>query len=300
MFTENSNIWFASIWTRIVRRSEPLKLNSHFLSFIVFAFLIFAKLFFFQFTVEKPTFPQSISLFFLPKIAISLFIASFLFLTKKSWWTIPASFIIDIWIIGNIIYYRASGFFINSAALQMIDNLHGFGDSILIYFSLSEFIPFITTLLYAFYIIKINKKESKRQVCLFILFLILTFSMRLFVNYFHHSIIIKDRWVRKEKISIESIWNIIRPIIDSQFDAYYTARLYFYHGVFVDWEKQYVIQNTIIDFFFSDIFYYISQKYYANKTTSLKHRVQIAQSDKEIIGKLISPPLIPNLFLKQI
>lgn len=289
-----SNYSLVNVRTKIYRSWDSLKHNPRFLLFIVFAYSFFVKLFYFQFSVEPPRYPPSISLFFLPKIAISLFIASFLFLTKKAWWTIPASFVIDIWIVGNIIYYRASGFFINSEALQMVDNLHGFWDSILIYFSLSEVIPFIITLLYAFYIIKFNKKESKRHIRIFILIIVLTFFMRMFINYFHHSNTVKDIWIRNEKINIECIWKIIRPIVDSQYDAYYAARLYFNHGILSNWwEKQYIIQNTIIDFFFANISYYVSQKDCENKMRKLKHHAQINLLDKKIIDNLIKTDTLP-------
>ena len=281
------NIHFIKFHEKVYKKWASLKQHPCFFSFTVFAVLIFAKTFYFHFAIETPSLPQSFSLFFFPKIAISLFISSFLFITKRNWWTIPILLFIDIWIVGNIIYYRASGFFINSDALQMIDNMQGFWDSILIYFSWGELIPFFTTMLYTIFVIKFSKKRSIRHIGMFFVFMILIVFMRFFVNYFHHSDIIKDYWVRNEKINVESIWKTIRPITDSQFEAYSAARRYFNHGFFTDWEKQYIAQNSILDFFFANISYYISKKYYTNKTRELKQHVELVQSDEKIISNLI-------------
>jgi hypothetical protein len=159
---------------------------------------------------------------------------------------------IDIWIISNIIYYRASGFFINIDALQMVDNMQGFWDSILIYFSWGEVVPLFTTLFYILFVIKFNKPEINRRWLFFFFTIFLCICMRIFINYFQHALIVKDYWIRKEKTNVESVWNTIRPIIDPQYDAYYAARLYFNHGI-LDWDKKYILQNTIVDYLFADL-----------------------------------------------
>lgn len=276
--------------TRIQKKWSSLKHDSSFIFFIVFAALIFVKLFYFQLSIEFPsTRPPSISLFFLPKIAISLFVSSFIFVVKKKWWTISATLMIDIWIISNIIYYRASGFFINIDALQMVDNMQGFWDSILIYFSWGEVVPLFTTLFYILFVIKFNKPEISRRWLFFFFTIFLCICMRIFINYFQHAFIVKDYWIRKEKTNVESVWNTIRPIIDPQYDAYYAARLYFNHGI-LDWDKKYILQNTIVDYLFADISFFAYKKHYTNRLKNLKHDISISSSDKKIINNLISTP----------
>lgn len=285
----NLNIIFANIYKKAHVAWASLKNDSTFGAFVVFASFIFIKLFYFQFSIEPLTRPQSFSLFFLPKIAISFFLPSFLFVTKKKWWTIPLSFAIDIWAIGNIIYYRASGFFINADALQMIDNMRGFWDSILIYFSWGELIPILTTLIYSFFILKSNSLKTKQKnFHFFFLITLLCIFMKLFINYFHHSAIIKDYWVRN-KNSIENVWNLIRPIIDIQYDSYYAARLYFNHGIY-DWDKKYILQNTIVDYLFANISFFAYKKYYTNKLQELKFQAPISSADTKIISNLTNHP----------
>lgn len=286
MFHLNNS--FGNIGAKVQKKWTLLKHNPYFVPFIIFATLIFSKLFYFHFSIEHPTWPQSISLFFLPKIAISLLMSSFILITKKHWWTIYASLLIDIWIIGNIIYYRASGFFINTEALQMADNMQGFWDSILIYFSWEIFIPLFLTLLYTVIITKLPLKQLTRHKCLFFIIILLSFSMRMFINYFHHSDFINDYWIRKEKINFTSIWNTIRPIIDSQYDAYNAARLHFTHGISTNWEKQYIMRNTILDFLLADISYYVNKKYFESKIDDLKQLTSIDNSDEIIINRLIN------------
>ena len=49
--------------------------------------------------------PMAFWAFYLPKISISLFIASFVFLFRRKGWTIVVSILINIWIIAELIYF---------------------------------------------------------------------------------------------------------------------------------------------------------------------------------------------------
>lgn len=279
------------IYKKTYKTWTELKHHPRFLLFLIFAISIFTKLLYFHENLFSlghfAASPKSAISLLLTKVAISLFISSFLFMTRRSWWSIPFSFVIDIWIIANIIYYRACEFFINAYALQMIDNMHGFWDSITIFFSWKELIPILITLLYTLYAIKQNKKQT-RKFCYFIAILFLTFFMRIIANYYNNEIYIKDYIVRTEKINIEGIYNITRPILDPYYLSYRAARNYFNHALFENWEKDYIIKNSIIDFFFADISYYICSKYYTSKIDSFKHKVLIGPSEQNIIDSLIN------------
>lgn len=278
------------IYKKIYKTWAEFKHHPRFLLFLIFAISIFTKLLYFHGNLfslrDFITSPQHTTLLLFPKIAISLFISSFLFVTRRSWWTIPFSFIIDIWIIANIIYYRACEFFINTYALQMIDNMHGFWDSITIFFTWKEFIPILITLLYILYVIKLNKNQT-RNFYYFIALLFLALFMRMTANYYNNEVYIKDYIVRNEKIDANGIYNIIRPIIDPHYLSYRAARNYFNHALFTNWEKNYIIQNSIIDFFGADISYYICSKYYTNKINKFKHTAPIGISEQKVIDNLI-------------
>ena len=73
--------------------------------------------------------------FWMPKISISIFIASFVFITKKFGWSIIILFLVDIWMLANLLYFRSSSTFIDVFAISMIGNMEGFWNSIWLYTS---------------------------------------------------------------------------------------------------------------------------------------------------------------------
>ncbi len=87
--------------------------------------------------------------FWLPKICISLFLAFFVLITKRKWWTVVLLCIIDTWIIANIIYNRANNCLLTWDAMMMASNLEGFGSSIGFYWNEQCTFFIILTTLYA-------------------------------------------------------------------------------------------------------------------------------------------------------
>lgn len=275
---------------RLYKTRRSVKNNQKFLLFLVFAAVILFKLFWFQGTVlsweEYALSPWRAMVRFLPKLSIAMFFASFVFIVKRNWWTILISVLVDVWTIANVIYYRACGFFINSDALQMVDNMHGFWGSIFIFFTWREFVPVLITLLYAVFIVKSRKMEQVRHVGFFVAVLLLSVAMWIFVNICNHKVVIKDTFVRG------SLSEVVRPVLDTRYDAYRAARNYYNHGAFTDWEKRYINRYSIVDYFFADISYFASSKYYARKINDFKHSVPITQSDKQVIDALLNDVVI--------
>jgi hypothetical protein len=78
--------------------------------------------------------PQRIISIYLQKVAISIFIASFVFLFGRKYWTIWFLAIHAIWIMAECVYLQAfDGMLIDAYGLSMASNLDGFMDSISIY-----------------------------------------------------------------------------------------------------------------------------------------------------------------------
>lgn len=63
-------------------------------------------------------------------LSISLFIASFSLIIKNRIWPVVFCFLMDLWMISNMIYYNSCGFFIDIHALKMATNLAGFENSV--------------------------------------------------------------------------------------------------------------------------------------------------------------------------
>ena len=91
--------------------------------------------------------PMAFWAFYLPKISISLFIASFVFLFKRKSWTIVVSILINIWIIAELIYFRANRIFLDAQSFALISNMDGFWSSVPMYMYASDLILLLPNLL---------------------------------------------------------------------------------------------------------------------------------------------------------
>ena len=91
--------------------------------------------------------PMAFWAFYLPKISISLFIASFVFLFKRKCWTIVVSILINIWIIAELIYFRANRILLDAQSFTLISNMDGFWSSVPMYMYSSDLILLLPNLL---------------------------------------------------------------------------------------------------------------------------------------------------------
>lgn len=110
--------------------------------YICFDYLAFSSI------MDKPL---EFFAFYFAKLAPAIFIASFVFIVKKRWWTIVVSFIIDLWLIANIVYFRIFGFFLDEETLFMASNMNGFWASILPFIDYKLFIFIILSFLLCVY-----------------------------------------------------------------------------------------------------------------------------------------------------
>ena len=100
--------------------------------------------------------------FYLPKMSISVFVASFVFLFKRKGWTIVVSILINIWIIAELIYSRANRIFLDAHSFTLISNMDGFWSSIPLYLQGLDWILLVPTIIWvvAFYCFYDHKKSD--------------------------------------------------------------------------------------------------------------------------------------------
>lgn len=136
----------------------------------VFAFTLFLQCCFFHWQAFHSILisslwkdPIAFLTFYAPKISISLFIASFVFLFKRKSWTIYVSFIVSIWCVAELVYYRVYESFLDPYSILIADNMNGFWDSIipLIYASDYFFIIISITYVVMYLIFKSYQKNVK-------------------------------------------------------------------------------------------------------------------------------------------
>lgn len=150
--------------------------------FILFSLLLFTKCLIFHWEVYHSFLVSSILTdplrfwsFWLPKLGISVFFASFVFFSKRDWWTIALSIVIDTWILANMFYLRSNGILFNGFTFTMAANMDGFWSSILALFTWQDVIPFAVTILYsiAIYFVAKHKERYIKSGCVVLCFSIL-------------------------------------------------------------------------------------------------------------------------------
>lgn len=125
------------------------------LLFLLFTILILIKIALFQkfcigFVLLDPRNCGWITYFgfWLPKIAVSLLVATPLLFIRNPWYSIVWMLIIDFWIVANLIYFRANSLLLTLDAILMSGNLKGFTSSILLYLDWRVWIYFLLTFIY--------------------------------------------------------------------------------------------------------------------------------------------------------
>lgn len=102
------------------------------------------------------------------KLIPALFLGSFVFLTKKNWWTIVVNVMADIWLIANMFYFKANSLFLSYETMQMADNMSGFWSSLYSYLGWDIYIYLVITILYAIFHLPFRKVTNNRNIVKFI------------------------------------------------------------------------------------------------------------------------------------
>lgn len=141
------------ILTRLLHKGRESKYANWYLA-IIFAITIFLQCCLFHYlafhSILVSSFwknPLDFWAFYLPKMSIAVFIASFVFLFKRKGWTIIVSILINIWILVELVYSRANSVFLDSYSMTLVSNMSGFWSSILIFLQPLDAIVFVPTLL---------------------------------------------------------------------------------------------------------------------------------------------------------
>ena len=118
------------------------------------------------------------------KVTPILFLGSFIFITKRYWWTVVAHLLTDIWLIANLFYYKANTLFLSVETMKMADNMSGFWDSLLTFMGRDIFIMPILTILYiAIFLLLHLQKVQKRKYLHFIITIIISIGLMFLCNY---------------------------------------------------------------------------------------------------------------------
>lgn len=99
--------------------------------------------------------------FFIAKLLPAVSIASFVFVLKRKWWIVVISVLIDIWLMANLIYYRANDLFLDVETIMIADNLNGFGSAISTYVNWKTPTFLIITILLSVFLVFTTGKNKR-------------------------------------------------------------------------------------------------------------------------------------------
>lgn len=77
--------------------------------------------------------PYAFWSFYFFKLSIPVGMAAFVFLTRRKYWTIVVSLLLNIWIVAELIYFRSTNIFISAYSILLLGNMDGFWNCIPMY-----------------------------------------------------------------------------------------------------------------------------------------------------------------------
>lgn len=131
-----------------------------------FSLLILAKIVICHFAIFHSILLSSLWLapvdfwaFWLKKLVVAMIGASLVFVVKNKGWTIVELIVIDLWIYANYIYYRANGLLLTFDQMLIVDNMHGFWNSVIAYVDKWVYINAFLTLLWGLILLMMREKN---------------------------------------------------------------------------------------------------------------------------------------------
>lgn len=140
--------------------------------FGLFCIVLFVKTMLFHFSVDYGILvsslwkhPTEFFRFWGGKIVPVLFFGSFIFISKRFWWTYVANLIVDLWCIANLFYYKANTLFLSYETMKMADNMSGFWDSLLSYMGWDIVSFVLISIGYAFIVLYFMPHQVQKRSC---------------------------------------------------------------------------------------------------------------------------------------
>ena len=195
--------------------------------------------------------PIEVFVFYLPKIVVSILLGSFVFLTKRNWWTILLLLVIDLWCIANLMYNNANDLLLDIPAIQLANNLKGFESSLSAFFNLNYLCFPILTLIYAVFIVIIRQSKKVSipnfMVCIAIVILSnIGMCIPDWLSYYHNKKDADFDMANGRKIIIDLYgkngWHCFIPFHEVKMDALPDLTY------FPDYGNYYVYQNSILHY----------------------------------------------------
>lgn len=128
--------------------------------------------------------------FYLPKLFISMLIASSVFFMKHKWSILIYLFVLNIWFLANCVYFRSYGNFIDVFAVTMAGNMDGFWDAVFLFVEKSDMFYFLSVVIFVVVLLflpHIPRRNWKLGIVSFVISYILCGFVVIIPHYYYHT-----------------------------------------------------------------------------------------------------------------
>ena len=136
--------------------------NKQHILFLLFLLALWVKNVLFHAYVLDNSMPWGAWQCHIAKLCVAVCIASFVYVSKRPWWTLIVLILVDIWGVSNWVYFRANGLFVSVSMLSFAGNIKGYTSSITNYIDGRTFLFLLPTLLYAVALWFMPRKMKRR------------------------------------------------------------------------------------------------------------------------------------------
>lgn len=282
--------------------------------FFLFAFVLFVKCILFHWDAFHSILvssawrdPLSFYKFYMAKLLMPLFIASFVFVTKRYWWTIIVSLLVDIWCIANLIYFKTYDAFLSVNDMLLVGNMDGAWSSITAYFDGCMIIMLSLTVIWGIFVYMSSISIETPKWTIFIFSLFILFGCTYLNNYFIHNIKFWPGMSKEEAAQLEEEqeeWisfvnehggherRYSTPFAYIPFYQIYSETTNGIATINANFMEQYIRQQSILSDFIAINIYHMFNRNVAGHIISLSE--EDIKSIRPYIGSDISNPLPKN------
>ena len=269
--------------------------------FFLFAFILFVKCILFHWDAFHSILissawrdPLSFYKYYMAKLLMPLFIASFVFITKRYWWTIVVSLLMDIWCIANLIYFKTYDAFLSVNDILLVGNMDGAWSSITAYFDGNMIFMLLLTIIWGIFVFMFKKNSRNRMCTTFFVMLPILFVFAYLNNYFVYNLKFRSDASKEEASQIEVEQDEWISFVDTSG----RIKTYMNYIPFYEIYKQATDDGALPQPNFMD--YYIKSQsiisdliainiYYLCNTNSPGDIIQLSNTEKESILPYIYP-----------
>lgn len=173
--------------------SHKMEISQEFstwLTFILFSLLLFVKNVLFHYDAFHALLISSLwrdpfhfYTFYMAKLLMPLFIANFILISRHKWWTILVSFLVDLWCIANLIYYKTYDDFLKVSDILLAGNMGEAWNSVWVYFDWIMVLMLLLSFVWMIFYLSLARVTNRRYWITHVVLLVVVYLLGILNNF---------------------------------------------------------------------------------------------------------------------